>query len=143
MSIKAVTRSKWCQNWRNQSVKPLMIPPRTPFQSALLQWRAKGECLHSRVLKSLDSMTYSVFLKERPVGRFSKAMAYGPAEKSSSHGKTVTNRKGTSQLQHVKYGFKVLEIIIDLHIGFPINNIISLSLFLSLSLSLDSRTCAF
>ena len=49
----------------------LTVPPHAPPQSSPLQRRAKGACLHLRLQKSLDSMTLSVFLKERPVCRFS------------------------------------------------------------------------
>ena len=80
----------------------LTMSPHAPSQSLSLQRQAKGAWLHLRLQKSLDSMTYSVFLKERLVGRFSGVMAYGPAEKSSPHGKTMMNRKGTSRLQHVR-----------------------------------------
>jgi len=47
-------------------------------------------------------MTQSVFRKERPVGRFFGVMAHGPAESLRLHGKTITNCKGVSRLQHVR-----------------------------------------
>jgi len=42
------------------------------------------------------------FSQTTPVGRFSGVMAHGLAEKLSPNGKTITNRKGTSRLQHAR-----------------------------------------
>ena len=58
-------------------------------------------------------MTESVFLKQRPVGRFSGVMVHGPAEKSSPHGKTITNRKGT-RATCKECGFKKLCVLTSL-----------------------------
>ena len=58
-----------CWNWRNHSIQTLTITNQAPSQNLSLQRWTKGAWLHLRLQQSLNSMTLSLFLKERPVSR--------------------------------------------------------------------------
>jgi len=98
---------KQCWNWRNQSVKTLTMPPNAHslIRKCITTEASQGGVIAlttTKITRQHDIISFSQWKGCRQIIRFARVMAHGPAEKLSPHGKTISNRKGTSRLQHVR-----------------------------------------
>jgi len=70
--------------------------PSCPLSKFITTQVSQGGVIRLATTKITRQHDIVIFFKQRPVGRLSGVMAHGPAEKLNPHGKTITNRKGTS-----------------------------------------------
>jgi len=104
----AVSSMKQAQEW--QTVLELAQPkrqdahdaPSCPLLKFITTEASQGGVIALTTTKITLQHDIVSFSQAGPVGRLSGVMAHGPAETLSPHGKTITNRKGTSRQQRAR-----------------------------------------